>query len=189
MNPYNKFKDWFKTAKKIKSIDPTSFALGTEYNGKPNVRMVLLKHITDEGFIFFTNLNSNKGKHFKKNPHLSMCFYWEPINRQVRINGKGFLISEKKSDQYFSERPRGSQIGAWASRQSSKISGRKYLEDRVKLYEKKFSNIDVPRPSYWRGILIKPKNFEFWMQGKFRLHQREFIFLKNNKWEKKILSP
>ena len=189
MNPFNKFRNWFKKAKKIESIDATSFALGTEFNGKPNVRMVLLKHFTNEGFIFFTNLNSIKGKHFKKNPYMSMCFYWEPINRQIRINGKGFLISEKDSDEYFSKRPRGSQIGAWASKQSSQIPNRKFLEKKVEFFEKKFENKKIPRPNYWRGIIIKPKDFEFWMQGKFRLHQREYIYRKNNKWEKKFLSP
>ena len=120
---------------------------------------------------------------------MSMCFYWEPINRQIRINGKGFLISEKESDEYFSKRPRGSQIGAWASKQSSQIPSRKFLEKKVEFFEKKFENKKIPRPNYWRGIIIKPKDFEFWMQGKFRLHQREYIYRKNNKWEKKFLSP
>ena len=189
MNPFNKFKNWFNLAKKDKSIDPTAFALGTVLNNKPNIRMVLLKYIKSNGFIFFTNLNSLKGRSFVKNPNLSMCFYWESINRQVRINGKGKLISEKDSDIYFSKRLRGSQIGAWASDQSSLIKSFSYLKQREKKFEKKFEGFNVPRPEYWVGIKIEPKQFEFWQQGDFRLHRREVYFLKKNVWQSKLLSP
>ena len=189
MNPFNKFKNWFNLAKKDKSIDPTAFALGTVLNNKPNIRMVLLKYIKSNGFIFFTNLNSLKGRSFIKNPNLSMCFYWESINRQVRINGKGKLISEKDSDIYFSKRLRGSQIGAWASKQSSEIPNIGHLKKKILFYEKKFSNSEVPRPKYWRGILIQPQNFEFWTQGQYRIHEREFYYKKSGEWFSKKLSP
>ena len=189
MNPYNKFKLWFNLAKKDKKTDPTAFALGTINKNSPNIRMVLLKYVKPNGFVFFTNLNSVKGKNFLKNQNLSMCFYWESINRQVRINGKGDLISEEDSDKYFLKRPRGSQIGAWASNQSSEIPNNKYLKKRVAHYEKKYFGLKIPRPKYWRGIIIKPKNFEFWSQGDYRLHNREFYFLRGGVWNKKILSP
>ena len=189
MNPFNKFKNWFNLAKKDKSIDPTAFALGTVLNNSPNIRMVLLKYIKPGGFIFFTNLNSLKGRSFQKNPNLSMCFYWESINRQVRINGKGKLVSEKDSDNYFAKRPRGSQIGAWASKQSSEIPNSTYLKKKILFYEKKYSNSKVPRPNYWRGIFIEPKNFEFWTSGNYRIHEREFYYKRSGKWLKKKLSP
>ncbi len=189
MNPFNKFKNWFNLAKKDKSSDPTAFALGTVLDNSPNIRMVLLKYVKPNGFIFFTNLNSLKGRSFLKNPNLSMCFYWESINKQVRINGKGKLISEKDSDTYFSKRSRGSQIGAWASKQSSEIPNNGYLKKKILFYEKKFGNSEVPRPSYWRGIFIEPKDFEFWTRGDYRIHLREFYYKKSGKWLKKKLSP
>ncbi len=189
MNPFNKFKNWFSLAKKDNLIDATAFALGTVSNNTPNIRMVLLKNIKSDGFVFFTNLKSNKGKNFLKNPNLSMCFYWEPINRQIRINGKGYLISEEDSDAYFRKRERGSQIGAWASNQSAEIPNSNFLKKKVSYFEKKFVGVDVPRPKYWRGIIIKPISFEFWKQGEFRLHEREFFYLKKQKWQRKFLSP
>ena len=127
MNPYNKFKLWFNLAKKDKKTDPTALRSRTINNNSPNIRMVLLKICKTKWLCIFTNLNSVKGKNFLKNQNLSMCFYWESINRQVRINGKGDLISEEDSDKYFLKRPRGSQIGAWASNQSSEIPNNKYL--------------------------------------------------------------
>ena len=116
-----------------------------------------------------------------------MCFYWESINRQVRINGKGKLISEKDSDIYFSKRLRGSQIGAWASKQSSEIPNSAYLKNKILFYEK--FDIEVPRPKYWRGIFIQPQNFEFWTQGEYRIHEREFYYKKSGEWLRKKLSP
>ena len=173
MNPFNKFKNWFNLAKKDKSIDPTAFALGTVLNNSPNIRMVLLKYIKPDGFIFFTNLNSLKGRSFQKNPNLSMCFYWENLKKQIRIVGKGKICPKKESDEYFSSRLRGSQIGAWASKQSSEIKNRAFLLKKYKDYEKKFKNIPISRPSYWVGIKITPSEYEFWESGEFRLHKRE----------------
>ena len=151
--------------------------------------MVLLKLVLDDGFVFFTNLNSNKGNDFKKNNKLSMCFYWESIHKQIRIVGKGSIVDDNTSDKYFSSRPRGSQIGAWASDQSSQIKSYSYLKLKEKKFEKKFEGFDIPRPDYWVGIKIQPKEFEFWQQGDFRLHQREVYFLKNKVWQRKMLSP
>ena len=189
MNPLRKFKTWFRLAKKEYPFDHTAFNLSTSINNKPYSRMVLLKKILPNGFIFFTNLNSNKGKQFKSNSNLSMCFYWDNLKKQIRIVGKGKICLEKESDEYFSSRLRGSQIGAWASKQSSLIKNRAFLIKKYKDYEKKFKNIPIPRPAYWVGIKITPIAYEFWEEGEFRLHKREYFYLKKNEWFRKILSP
>ena len=189
MNPFNKFNRWFNLAKKSFEFDPTAFALSTSLNNKPDVRMVLLKKILPDGFVFFTNIKSNKGKQFIKNNNLAMCFYWESLKKQIRISGKGSVINDKDSDLYFSSRPRKSQLGAWASKQSTEIQSRKVLISRLKKYEKKFKNTRVSRPPYWVGIKISPTCFEFWQGDKFRLHEREVYNLKQKVWQKKILSP
>ncbi len=189
MNPFKKFNLWFNLAKKNHPFDHTAFALGTTINKEVYVRMVLLKIIMEDGFVFFTNMKSKKGQHFNANKNLSMCFYWESIHKQIRIVGRGSVVSKKISDDYFNSRPRGSQIGAWASKQSSEIPSFDYLKKREKHFEKKFEDFQVPRPDYWEGIKIKPREFEFWQQGDFRLHQREGYYLKNKNWKRKILSP
>ena len=189
MNPFKKFNMWFNLAKKNHPFDHTAFALGTESKGVAHIRMVLLKLILEDGFVFFTNLNSNKGSHFRKNKKLSMCFYWESIHKQIRVIGTGRIIDNKTSDEYFNSRPRGSQIGAWASDQSSQIKSFSHLKQREKKFEKRFEGLDVPRPDYWVGIKIQPKEFEFWQQGEFRLHQREVYLLRKKVWQRKMLSP
>ena len=190
MDPFSKFKKYFNMAKNKKVEDPTAFALGTcDSAGKPHVRMVLLKKITEGGFIFFTNIGSGKGKQFLNNNNLAMCFYWHSIDKQVRITGRGKIISEKESDKYFSSRPRESQIGAWASKQSSKINSREDFIKKLNFYKKKFENKLVKRPAYWLGIKIIPKKFEFWSQENFRLHKRELYSLKEGKWKVNLLSP
>ena len=151
--------------------------------------MVLLKKILDDGFVFFTNLNSNKGKQFELNNKMSMCFYWESIGKQIRINGIGKLIDNKSSDDYFVSRARESRIGAWASNQSQKLNSRKFFLERIDHYKKKFKNKMIPRPPHWAGIKIEPLDFEFWKQGKYRLHEREYFFKKANKWDSKLLFP
>ena len=118
-----------------------------------------------------------------------MCFYWERLKKQIRISGKGIIIDDHESDLYFSSRPRKSQLGAWASKQSSVIDSRRVLIERFKKYEKKFEKIQVDRPPHWVGIKILPKSFEFWQGDQFRLHDREVYFLKKKIWQKKILSP
>ncbi len=190
MNPFKKFSLWFNLAKKKHPFDHTAFALGTsDKNNKPHVRMVLLKLILEDGFVFFTNLDSNKGKHFSLNNNLSMCFYWESLNKQIRIVGKGFVIDGAKSDEYFASRPRGSQIGAWVSNQSTKIPSKKFLNKKESEFKKRFDGFSVPRPKHWCGIKIIPNEFEFWQQGQFRLHDRELFKLKKNVWTRQLLSP
>ena len=186
MNPLRKFKIWFEAAKKDYPFDHTAFNLSTSYKNRPYSRMVLLKKILPDGFIFFTNINSNKGKHFTLNNTLSMCFYWENLKRQIRIIGKGKVCKDTESDEYFSTRVRGSQIGAWASKQSSEIKNRSYLLKMFKEYSKKFENKVVPRPKYWVGIKIIPIEYEFWEGGEFRMHKREVYVSKKKAGRKKF---
>tara|TARA_B100000242_G_C43030922_1_gene480274 strand:+ start:551 stop:1126 length:576 start_codon:yes stop_codon:yes gene_type:complete len=189
-DPHKKFVRWFNYAKKNFLGDHTAFALGScDKTNRPYVRMVLLKIILKDGYVFFTNLNSKKGNQFKNNEKLSMCFYWESLKRQIRINGNGSVIPNDMADKYFQTRPRGSQIGALASDQSQVISSRKILMNKIDLLKKKFKNKKINRPNYWTGIKIKPKTFEFWEEGKFRIHKRQFYERKSNYWETKILSP
>lgn len=189
-DPFKKFKSWFSLAESKAIQDPTAFALASvDKKDQPHVRMVLLKEITKHGFIFFTNLKSKKGEHFLKNNKLSMCFYWHSIDRQIRIVGKGRIIPDKQSDDYFNTRLRGSQIGAWASDQSSEIISKQELMQNIKSYKQKFKNKLVPRPKYWNGIEIVPTEFEFWKQGSFRIHSREIFYLKSKSWKTKLLSP
>ena len=189
-DPYKKFNQWFNEVENKKTQDPTAFALGTsDKKNQPYIRMVLLKKILDDGFVFFTNLNSNKGKQFEFNNKMSMCFYWESIGKQIRITGIGKLIDEKSSDEYFFTRPRESRIGAWASNQSKKLDSRTFFLKRIEYYRKKFKNKFIPRPSHWAGIKIEPIDFEFWKQGKYRLHEREYFFKKAKKWDSKLLFP
>ena len=189
MDPFKKFKLWLSQAKKKYPFDYTAFALSTISSGKPDIRIVLLKLIMKDGYVFFTNLDSSKGKDLKNNNNLSMCFYWESIRKQIRIRGKSSLVEKKISDKYFQSRSRGSQIGAWVSKQSHEIRSFSILKEKEKLLKKKFKNKSVPRPEYWAGIKICPTEFEFWQQGKFRLHKRELYLIKKKKWVKKILSP
>ena len=189
MNPFKKFNEWFDHAKEKYPFDHSAFALSTCYKNKPFVRMVLLKKILSDGYVFFTNIESNKGNQFNNNKNLSMCFYWQNLNKQIRIIGRGEVIDAKFSDEYFSSRPKGSQISAWASNQSHEIKSHKSLMEKYKLYEKKFKKKDIPRPKYWVGIKIYPSEFEFWQQGNFRMHKREVYYWEANGWKKKFLSP
>ena len=189
MNPFKKFNLWYNQAKKKHPFDHTAFALSTCLNNKPEVRIILLKKILKDGYVFFTNLNSLKGKHFKLNNNLSMCFYWESIERQIRIRGKSFLVDSKISDEYFQSRPRESRINAWASDQSSIISNEDVLKKKEEVIKKKFKNKIVPRPKNWAGIKVCPDEFEFWERRKFRMHKRELYFKNGDKWEKRFLSP
>ena len=152
MNPNTKFKSWLRIAKNKYEFDATAFALSTCENNVPSVRMVLLKKLLPDGLVFFTNLNSKKGQHFKKNKNLSMCFYWESLQKQVRISGEGVIIKDKESDEYFSSRSRGSQIGAWASKQSNEIKKRDTLIKKFNCLTKKYENKPVPRRSDNRPV-------------------------------------
>ena len=172
-NPIDLFGEWFKEAKKNEINDPNALALATaDKSGIPTVRMVLMKNFSNEGFVFYTNFNSKKSFDLKENPNASMCFHWKSLLRQIRITGKISKVSDEDADEYYKSRSYGSRIGAWASKQSSKLKNREELLERIALMEKKFKS-NPPRPAFWGGIRIRPLSIEFWKEGKFRLHERE----------------
>ena len=189
-NPFKLFDDWFKEAQISELNDPDAMALASvDKYGLPSVRIVLLKQWSENGFVFFTNYEGRKGQELLATKKAAACLHWKSLRRQVRIVGGVNKISELESDAYFATRPRGSQVGAWASYQSRPIATRSELTRKVTEYEKKFENNQVTRPPYWIGIKIVPKTFEFWQGDQFRLHERELYYLRKKVWQKKILSP
>jgi len=188
-NPIDQFSLWFNEAINGKVVDGNAMALSTISNNRAVSRIVLLKSFDENGFIFFTNYSSSKARELAENNSASLLFYWAELERQVRIEGFITKISLKESDEYFHERPRESQIGAWASRQSEVLESREVLEQKFKRYEKEFAEKSVPLPPFWGGYILKPDLFEFWQGRPNRLHDR-IIFKNNNlKWEIQRLYP
>tara|TARA_Y100000741_G_scaffold340224_1_gene301631 strand:- start:297 stop:920 length:624 start_codon:yes stop_codon:yes gene_type:complete len=190
-NPIDLFKEWFEEAKKTENNDPNAVAVGTVNNeGYPSVRMVLLKDYDDNGFVFYTNFNSDKSKAIKLNPKISMCFHWKSLLRQIRIIGIASKVSDKEADDYFDSRSYGSRIGAWASEQSSVLNSREDLLKSIEKYKEKYPNENkVPRPANWSGWRLRPEEIEFWLDGKNRIHERLKYIRNKNYWEKFLLSP
>lgn len=190
-NPIVLFREWFEEAKKSEINGANAFALGTvDKNSHTSVRIILLKDFNNEGFVFYTNLNSDKSKAIKESPNISMCFHWKNLLRQVRIVGAASQVSDKEADDYFHSRPYGSKIGAWASDQSSILDKREDLYDSIKKYEIKFPDQNnVPRPNHWSGWRLKPIEIEFWLGGENRIHERLKYIRRKNNWEKVLLSP
>jgi pyridoxamine 5'-phosphate oxidase len=191
-DPIELFKVWMEEAKKTELNDPNALALGTsDQNNFPSVRMVLLKDFNKDGFVFYTNLNSQKGYELKNNSKAAMCFHWKSLLRQIRINGKVQKISNEVADKYFNSRDYESRIGAWASKQSSVLKSRDELLNLINEYKKKFNNkAKVPRPSHWSGWNLTPSSIEFWLDGDSRIHERlKYTKDENDKWSKSLLSP
>ena len=191
-DPFELFEEWFEVAKKKEINDPNALALGTaSKDGVPSVRMVLLKGFDKDGFIFYTNLKSQKSKELKENPNATMCFHWKSLLRQIRIVGKLNLVDDKIADDYYSTRAYESRIGAWASKQSSILKSRDELLNNLENFKKKYSDKDkVPRPDHWSGWNLKPSSIEFWLDGDNRIHERLKYTLDNhNNWKKSLLSP
>ena len=191
-DPIDLFEAWMNEAIKTELNDPNAVALGTsDQNNFPSIRMVLLKDFNKDGFVFYTNLNSQKGNELKNNPKTAMCFHWKSLLRQVRINGTVKKVSDKVADEYYNTRGYESRIGAWASKQSAILSNRDELLNSIEKYKKKYNNKnEVPRPDHWSGWNLIPTSMEFWLDGESRIHQR----LKYNKddegnWTKSLLSP
>ena len=191
-NPIELFKEWFNEAKKTEINDPNVFTLATaDKNGIPSARMILLKDYSQNGFIFYTNLNSKKSSDLKENPNASLCFHWKSLLRQIRITGKVSKVSDKESDAYYKTRSYDSRVGAWASKQSSVLKNREELHKLIEDFKKKYPNDnEIPRPDYWSGWSLNPNSIEFWLDGEHRIHQRlKYIKNDNNKWEKILLNP
>ena len=190
-NPIDLFKKWFSTAEKSEINDPNAVAVATSnQNNQPNVRMVLLKGLSDKGFVFYTNFNSKKGSELKVNQKAAICFHWKSIRRQVRAIGKVEEVSTKEADDYFHSRPYKNKIGAWASSQSEVLDQRETFLKKVKEFEKKFPDQNkVPRPPHWSGWRLLPEEVEFWLDGEGRIHERLNYKKINDKWNKELLYP
>ena len=190
-DPFIVFKEWMSEAEKNEINDPNAVALATvNESNQPDVRMVLLKEYSKNGFIFFTNLNSKKGTDLKKIPKASMCFHWKSLLRQVRISGDISLISDDEADKYFYSRPYLSKIGAWSSSQSKPMETRDALLNKIDQYKNKFTDQNnVPRPVHWSGFLLSPNKIEFWKDVEGRLHQRLEYSKDSNSWKRQILYP
>ena len=171
--PFDLFGKWLDMAKEKEINDPTAMNLATTTpDGKPSSRMVLLKDFDQEGFVFYTNLESKKGQQLADNNHVALNFHWKSLRKQVRIEGHAERVSDAEADTYYQSRPRGSRIGAWASEQSRPMEGMFILERRVAEFTAKFGVSEVPRPPHWSGFRVAPELIEFWSDGKFRLHER-----------------
>ena len=191
-DPFELFEKWFVEAKKKEINDPNALALGTaNKNGIPSVRMVLLKGFDKNGFVFYTNLNSQKGKEIKENPNATMCFHWKSLLRQIRIVGTLKKVDDRIADDYYNTRAYESRIGAWASKQSSVLKNREELLNSLEDFKTKYSDKNnVPRPDYWSGWILKPISIEFWLDGDNRIHERlKYTLGKDNVWIKSLLSP
>jgi pyridoxamine 5'-phosphate oxidase len=172
-DPFGLFRQWMADAEKSEAEDPNAMALATaDASGAPSVRMVLLKGIDDRGFVFYTNLESRKGVQLAENPNAALCFHWKSLRRQIRVEGPVEAVSDAEADEYYHSRPRGSQIGAWASRQSRPLEGRWELEKRVAEFTAKHAIGTIPRPPHWSGFRVLPRRIEFWHDRPFRLHDR-----------------
>ncbi len=189
-NPFNQFGLWFDEASKSGFIDSTAMSLSTaSKDGKPSARMVLLKKFDESGFEFFTNYESRKGKDLKENPQACLLFYWDKLERQVRIEGRVEKVSKKESEDYFATRPFKSRLGAWASHQSTVIESRTVIIKEFVKYFMKYGSKNTPLPPYWGGYRLIPDAFEFWQGRTNRLHDRILYTKKKDNWEIKRLAP
>lgn len=186
------FKQWFTEMEKA-AIDSETNAMNMAtvgLDGYPKNRIVLLKQFTDEGFVFYTNYNSEKGKAIEENPKVCASFFWEALERQVIIKGKVEKIAAEVSDTYFNSRPEGSRLGAWASNQSEVVSSKKQLDQQLETYTNQFKNKEITRPKHWGGYIIKPISIEFWQGRPSRMHDRiRYTALGNNEWKIERLAP
>jgi pyridoxamine 5'-phosphate oxidase len=189
-DPFALFAAWLRDAERSEPADPNAMALATvDAAGLPDVRMVLLKGFAADGFVFYTNLESAKGRELAANPGAALCFYWKSLNRQVRVRGPVMAVTAAEADAYFATRARTSRIGAWASRQSAPLESRLALEKAVAVYTARFGLGEVPRPPHWSGFRLAPVEIEFWQAGAFRLHDRLRFTRAGEGWDKARLYP
>lgn len=192
-DPIDRFLALFEEAKRLPREvlpEPTAFALGTvDERGNPSVRIVLLKHVDDEGFVFYTNFESRKGREILGSKRAAMCFHWQPLEVQVRVEGPARPVTPAEADAYFASRARGSQIGAWASLQSQPMTSPDDLDRRVAEIEARFAGRDVPRPPHWSGFRVVPERIEFWKNMPSRLHMRHLYVRDRSGWSVQQLFP
>ncbi len=189
-NPIGLFKDWLADAERSEPNNPNAMTLATVTpDGAASARMILLKGVDERGFTFYTNLGSRKAEQLSVNPRAALCFYWKSLKRQVHVEGTVERVDDAEADAYFATRPRGAQIGAWASKQSRPMEGRFRLEARVAKYTAKFHVGTVPRPDFWSGFRVVPEHIEFWREQPFRLHDRVVYHRDGGGWRKERLYP
>lgn len=188
--PFKRFAAWLAEAEQREPNNPTAMSVATVgVDGRPSSRVVLLRGYDERGFVFYTNFGSRKIREWQGNPYIALCFHWKSLDRQIRIEGRSEQVTDKEADAYFASRPRDSQIGAWASRQSEVLAGRYELEARVAKYAARFELGDVPRPPFWSGVRVVPDVFEFWAERPYRLHDREVWRLVHGAWQQSHLFP
>jgi pyridoxamine 5'-phosphate oxidase len=189
-DPFLQFKEWFDEAYNADVYDPNAMTLATSSAfGKVTSRIVLLKGLNEDGFIFYTNYNSIKSKQIEDNSFVSLVFYWPELVRQVRLEGRAEKISEEESSEYFDQRPEESKISAIASNQSSEIPDRKFLEEKIEQIKKQYNNEHLKRPDFWGGYIVKPFRFEFWQGRENRVHDRIEYYLEAATWKIRRLAP
>ena len=189
-DPFQLFDEWFSEARASEINDPEAMALATATpDGRPSVRMVLLKGHGPDGFVFYTNQRSRKGEELAANPHAALLFHWKPLRRQIRIEGPVSIVSCEEADAYFASRSRDSQLGAWASNQSWSLPSRAEFEKKYEDVSAKYEGADVPRPPHWGGFRVKPETFEFWADRPHRLHERRVFTREGDGWREGLLYP
>ncbi|QSQ10699.1 pyridoxamine 5'-phosphate oxidase [Myxococcus landrumensis] len=189
-DPIQRFADVFERARQAIPVDPNAVVVATvDADGRPSARVVLLKDFDRRGFVFFTNHESRKGRELLGQPFAALCFYWQPLDEQVRVEGRVEVVSPEEADAYFHSRARGSQVGAWASLQSRPLGSREELENRVEDVEKRYAGVEVPRPPHWSGFRVVPDRIEFWHARPSRLHDRHVYLRDGEGWRAQMLYP
>ena len=185
-----RYQDGFERAVAANAPEPTAMTLATvDEHGRPSARTMLLKGLDSQGFVFYTNLESRKGRQLAVNPNVSLVLFWRETYEQVKVDGQVVPVADHEADAYFASRPRGSQLGAWASRQSQPLEDRSIFEQRLAEFEARFAGQEVPRPPHWSGFRVRPHRVEFWYGRQYRLHERVCYQLEDGLWQESLLFP